>query len=332
MGDAFDEIYSLRKRVEASLLSSSDTALARPLLERILEIADEHSEDACYAHRHLAEADLHSDPWNAALHLRRVLQVTPDDDVAHALMGLCHALLGNFRAAVSSYHRALRAEPDTPWYHHNIGHLLDLALDAPREALPHLQRAYRGAPEHDEIASSLAHCLARLGQLDEAHALAQRALRLAPSNGEHERLLAWIESGAPRDFDATRTVVGFVEDPYDGDYARCAEAGPLVTQVLEESMAADGYTSDEVRAARTLWEDYYLRFGSMGQERVEGWAAAVEYAIARVNGRRDLTQRVVADRHGVAAKTLAARYGALRNALDLRPGDARYRSDAQRRG
>lgn len=327
MGDAFDEIHSLRKRVEASLLSSSDSALARPLLERILEIADEHSEDACYAHRHLAEAELHSDPWKAALHLRRVLQVSPDDDVSHALMGLCQALLGNFRAAVASYRRALRAEPDTPWYHHNIGHLLDLALDAPRAALPHLQRAYRGAPEHDEIASSLSHCLARLGQLDEAQELAQRALALAPANAEHERLMAWIAAGAPKDFDAARTVVGIAEDPFDLGSSRPLDPAQIVFRSIEESMAEGEYTVDEVRAARSLWSDYHRRFG-VGRGLLEGWAAAVEYAICRINGRREVTQSVVAHRHGIAAKTVAARYAELRTDLDLRPADPRYRVDA----
>jgi hypothetical protein len=114
-----------------------------------------------------------------------------------ALMGLCHALLGNYRTAIGLYRRALRASPRNPWYHHNVGHLLDVALDEPSRALPHLRSAHDFEPLEDEITASFAHCLARVGKVDEARTFAVNAVRAAPRNRDHRALLAWITRGAP---------------------------------------------------------------------------------------------------------------------------------------
>src|SRR5690606_11168904 len=107
---------------------------------------------------------------------------------------------GNYRTAVSSYRRALSLEPKNPWYHHNLGHLLDVALDEPAAALAHLEVALAHAePPEYEITASAAHCYARLGQLARALELAREAVHAAPHNGDHTALLSWIEAGAPPD-------------------------------------------------------------------------------------------------------------------------------------
>ncbi|HET8936439.1 MAG TPA: tetratricopeptide repeat protein [Polyangiales bacterium] len=159
--------------------------------------APDGSAHALFAHRHLAELQLSGSPWRAALHLRRLVQAGAADDSAHALMGLSQALLGNYRMAVGAYRRAIKLAPRNPWYHHNLGHLLDVGLSDSVAALEHLRMAHRIQPEEDEIAASLAHCLARLGQLKEAQLMAQRAVRRSPRNREHAALLEWIKSGAP---------------------------------------------------------------------------------------------------------------------------------------
>jgi len=183
----------LRRLAEQALRQSRRREDAARWLERLLGAAPDGSDDALFAHRHLAELRLEGEPWVAALHLRKVLAEQPDDDVGHALMGLCQALLGNFRASVGAYRRALRVAPTNPWYHHNMGHLLDVALGKPGDAVEHLRTAHRLEPEEDEITASLSHCLARLGHREEARSMAQDAVRLAPRNPEHRSLLDWID-------------------------------------------------------------------------------------------------------------------------------------------
>ena len=187
----------LRERAERALASGRRGGDVLTVLETMTREAPDGSAHALFAHRHLAELQLSGSPWRAALHLRRLVQAGAADDSAHALMGLSQALLGNYRMAVAAYRRAIKLAPRNPWYHHNLGHLLDVGLSDSVAALEHLRMAHRIQPEEDEIAASLAHCLARLGQLKEAQLMAQRAVRRSPRNREHAALLEWIKSGAP---------------------------------------------------------------------------------------------------------------------------------------
>lgn len=153
----------LREQVEQALATSQSRKVVEPLLERLVHIASPGSESSVLAHRYLAEYRLQEHPWRALLHLKHVLAAHPDDDVAHAMTGLAHAMSGHYRSAVAAYRAATTAAPENPWYHHNLGHILDVALDKPAPALPHLRTAFETLGEDEpEVAASLVHCLARL--------------------------------------------------------------------------------------------------------------------------------------------------------------------------
>jgi Flp pilus assembly protein TadD len=194
-----NETETLRRHAESALRRARGREHLEPLLERLLRAAERGSDHAVFAHRHLAELLLESHPWRAALHLREITRADRADDVVHALMGLCQALLGNFESAVSAYRRALSTMPRNPWYHHNLGHLLDVALGRPEQAEDHLRDAHDMEPLEHEITASLAHCLACLRRLEEARELAEEAVQLEPNNRDHRALLAWVEDGARED-------------------------------------------------------------------------------------------------------------------------------------
>jgi tetratricopeptide (TPR) repeat protein len=304
-----DTLDALRAKAEEALESSSKRAL--PLLVKLLDKADEGSDEALYAHRHLAELYLESNPWKSALHLRTLLTYCEDDDVLHALVGLCHALLGNYRVAVRAYKRAANLAPNTPWYHHNLGHLMDVALSDAAGAEPHLRRAFELEPDHDEIVGSLAHCVARLGDLEEARRLAELARMAAPCNPDHVALLKWIDEGAK---DST----GASSRPM-----RRFPKGDQVVAMLDSKMKDAGFSLAQVDRAKQLWADMQEHC-AMRVTKPEVLAAALEYAIAVVDQRPDLTQAEIARRYGVAPTSVSARFAQIRNALALRPGDPRY--------
>ena len=325
-------VEALRRRAERAIDEGRSRRILEPILEGILRIAQDDDPATVFAHRHLAELRLEQDPWSAALHLRKVIVVHPHDDVSHSLMALAQALLGNYRAAVSSYRRALALSPRNPWYHHNLGHLLDVALDQPQVALPHLELALQHAdpPEH-EITASTAHCLARAGFLEDARELAEEAVRDAPRNKEHENLLRWIDEGAPADRPvhplrgerpSVRPPVG--PAPGGSPPGGSAPDGSVLI-LLEHNMREAGCTARQVEHARALWSDYLEERGPR-VKKPEICAAAVHYAIALVNGLDGVTQTSVAKRYGVAAKSVSSRYGDIRQALSLLPGDPRYGS------
>ena len=310
----------LRARAEEAIRRGKPAQEVGPLLEALLRATSAGTDDALFAHRHLAEVLIEDRPWVAALHLRQVARYIDDDDVVHALMGLCQALLGNFQSAVAAYGRALRLAPRNPWYHHNLGHLLDVALSRPEAAEEHLRLAHRMEPEEHEITASLAHCLGRLGTLDEARVLAQDASRAAPTNRDHRALLEWIEDGASDDGGPRRA-----NAPSRRRRRRDGGKEPLrtVERTLEKGMRAAGFSAQELDRARALWADY--RDGRrLRVHKPESYAAAVEYAIACVQGRDGVTQTSVAKRYGIDRRTLASRYFQIRDALSLEPGDPRY--------
>ena len=137
-------------------------------------------------------------PGAPALYARRVLAHRPDDDRGWATLALCQTLLGNYRFAVSAYHHAIASAPKNPWYAHNLGHLLDVALGRAEDAVTWLRRAYQSATYSGEVAASYAHALARVGRIADARRSSTAAMKRSASR-EHSALLKWLEQGAPAD-------------------------------------------------------------------------------------------------------------------------------------
>ncbi|MBI2391478.1 MAG: hypothetical protein HYV09_17950 [Deltaproteobacteria bacterium] len=167
--DAQPDPAALRATIERALRREDPDGEVIPMLERLQQIANEGSDHRRFADRRLAELLLEAEPWRAAMHLRRLLDDGgEDDDALWALMGLAQALLGNHRFAATAYRKALAIDPGNPWYAHNLGHLLDVGLDRPLEALRHLELAHKRVPEATAITCSYVHVLWRLGNLAEA--------------------------------------------------------------------------------------------------------------------------------------------------------------------
>jgi tetratricopeptide (TPR) repeat protein len=195
-----EQAQELRRQIEWTLARAVDPSDVLPMLHRLARVAHDGSDDNLFANLHLAELLVERDPWRAALFARRVLGHRPEDDRGWATLALCQTLLGHYKFAVSAYHHALTSAPKNPWYAHNLGHLLDVALGRAAEAIGWLKRAYQSAPDSGEVAASYAHALARVGRLSEARKVLTRAMKRGSSR-EHAALLRWLEQGAPADKD-----------------------------------------------------------------------------------------------------------------------------------
>jgi tetratricopeptide (TPR) repeat protein len=141
-----------------------------PMLENLLRAAPSDSEASYFAKLRLSELIVGDTPFRAARLARDVLR-SGESDRAWAVLGLAHTLLGHYRVAARSYRRALALAPECAVYEHNLGHVLDVALNRPHDALAHLERAHRFQPDEGEIASSYAHALLRSGQPEKAERL-----------------------------------------------------------------------------------------------------------------------------------------------------------------
>jgi tetratricopeptide (TPR) repeat protein len=341
------QTQELRRQIEWTLARAVDTRDVLPMLHRLARMAEDGSDESLFAHLHLAELLVERHPWRAALYARRVLAHRPDDDRGWATLALCQTLLGNYRFAVSAYHHALTSAPKNPWYAHNLGHLLDVALGRARDAVDWLRRAYQSASYSGEVAASYAHALARVGRLAEARKVLTRAMKRTASR-EHTAMLKWLEQGAPADMDhplprpAPAPILAGrdhdeVEEPAprarakrDDSPSRRQIRSPLMAEldgVLARGLESLPLDAKQRARAKSLARDALSHFsrpaGARGGAAVQAVAAAVAYAIVYVD-HVPLTQAEVAACFRVSVASLRGRFGELRGHLDLLPGDARY--------
>jgi tetratricopeptide (TPR) repeat protein len=145
------------------------------MLRRLIASAAPGSPEHTFAKLELSELLLGDEPFRAARLAMDVLRVTPEPR-AYGVLGIAHSMLGAYRAAKQAYEQAVLLAPEHPGYRHNLGHLLDVAFNRPREALRHLAIARRERPDEPAIVTSEAHALARVGQAARARALLVEAL------------------------------------------------------------------------------------------------------------------------------------------------------------
>ncbi|HEY3815564.1 MAG TPA: hypothetical protein VGL81_00250 [Polyangiaceae bacterium] len=341
------QAQELRRQIEWTLARAVDPSDVLPMLHRLARLAVDGSDENLFAHLHLAELLVERDPWRAALYAKRVLSHRPDDDRGWATLALCQTLLGNYRFAVTAYHHALTSAPKNPWYAHNLGHLLDVALGRARDAVGWLKRAYQSAAYSGEVAASYAHALARVGRIAEARKVLGRAMKRTSSR-EHTAMLRWLDQGAPADKDHPLPRPAPVpslasRERDDGDEnaprsqtrrddtpSRRQIRSPLVAEldaVLLRGLASLPLDAKQRARAKALARDalsYFSRpSGARGGAAVQAVAAAVAYAIVYVD-HVPLTQAEVAACFRVGVASLRGRFSELRAHLDLMPGDARY--------
>ncbi len=161
------DVQRLRSDVEWALERGLGARDLVPMLEELRRHAEPGSPAALFADTELAEVLLDTSPWRSAVLARRVLTEV-ETDRAWAVLGLSLSPLGHYAAAKRAFAKALCLNPTCASYAHNLGHLLDVALDRPKAALPWLERAHRARPFEGEIAASYAHALVRLGSVSEA--------------------------------------------------------------------------------------------------------------------------------------------------------------------
>jgi hypothetical protein len=332
----------LRRDVESALRRALDPSDVIPLLHRLARTAAPGSEERVFAHRQLAGLLAEKNPWRAALYARRVVADRPDDDRGWALLGLSQTLLGHYRFAVSAYQKALARAPKNPWYAHNLGHLLDVALDRAQDAVGWLRAAYKealglGHAASGDIAASFAHALARAGKVKQAKQVLLRARKNGVSSREHEALLEWLERGAPADQDAGGPAAHEEARPMRATVKRGRGASPASAEdaaaarrAIEGALARglDRMPLDDKQRARAreLAEVSTVEGGegrAHGTATARAVAAAVAYAVVFVD-RVPLSAAEVAATFRVSPAALRGRFGELRARLDLHPGDSRF--------
>lgn len=361
--DSRGETYRLRQEIERTLKRAFDPADVLPRLARLARLTSgvtgesarnergadarqEHAEHAAFAERKLAELLAAQHPWRAAVHARRALALDDGDDRVWATLALCQTLLGHFHYAETAYKRAIAIAPGNPWYAHNLGHLLDVALAQPERAIAYLARAHEAKRDNAEIVASYVHALGRTGRIEQARGLLQTALARFESR-ELEALLRWLDQGAPAgaparaaakarcrragDTTATGSLTPGARRPrtdrrLSSVLSRGLSCLPLDARQRQRAMAlAADVLADKATITPLLTSSAEAPSPRKRAEAFDapGWAAAIAYAIVYVD-HVPLSQAEVAAPFRVAVGRLRGRFSELRAKLDLIRGDARY--------
>ncbi len=352
--DRIETDKRLKRDVESALRRALDPSDVLPMLHRLARTAAPGSDERVFAHRQLAELLAEKNPWRAAIYAKRVIAERPEDDRGWALLGLSQTLLGHYRFAVSAYQKALVCAPRNPWYAHNLGHLLDVALDRAGDALEWLRAAYADAAElghsaSGDIAASFAHALGRAGKVGEAKKVLLRAMKGGASR-EHEALLRWLERGAPAAEDAGGpTGAPASEKPMRAatkrvrTHASTGRGRASLRRAVDLALARglERLPLDDKQRARARELAHATGGGAAVADDPSAFApgttpeakaaatgarsvaAAIAYAVVFVD-RVPLSPAEVAATFRVSPAALRGRFGELRARLDLTPGDARY--------
>jgi tetratricopeptide (TPR) repeat protein len=125
--------------------------------------------------------------------LRKAIELEPSDHEAYIELGRLYADRNQLQDAETMHRKALELYPDSPSAAAALADFLD-AHGRPSEA----EEVYRGllktSPNHPEGLNGLAYFLAGHGQrLDEALALARRALQAEPDNPDFLDTLGWTQ-------------------------------------------------------------------------------------------------------------------------------------------
>jgi Flp pilus assembly protein TadD len=179
------------------LFSNVNWALSRGLpkrdlvamLGKLIKSAEPESPEQLFAKLELSELIVQEQPFRAARLVEDVLRAGPDPR-ALGVLGIARTLLGSFKAARRAYEQALVLAPDHPALSHNLGHLLDVAFNRPREALRYLSAALRAEPRERALASSYAHALARAGHSVKAARLLEQSLGWSSAEA-NDAIAAW---------------------------------------------------------------------------------------------------------------------------------------------
>jgi len=311
----------------------------------------------------LASAYEKLERWDEALRqLRQCQVIDPSDPTSLAARGRVLMKMGRNAEAVGLFRGLATRHPDQPNYLRAAGLAL-LHLGDSKSALGYLRRAREINSTDPYLLNDLASAYLLEGDLESSLSAFKQAtgyitsddLELARDIRESvEEVRAALLLSERSMALPTQTQIAEVHEIYPqpsppadspaeqpktmaitpSDPARTAGESKVRTIVIE-AMTERGMRPRQILAALHLWSDYFEILSATKQTRMEqhtqSWAAAVVYAIGRLDGETWAVQEEVAKSLDVSKATLSRRFGRLRQALTIEVGDPRYCTTPNRR-
>ncbi|MFZ5651450.1 MAG: antitoxin Xre/MbcA/ParS toxin-binding domain-containing protein [Bacillota bacterium] len=139
--------------------------------------------------------------------------------------------------------------------------------------------------------------------------------------GKVRSRLGLVRGEGPSRSESRKTLPNGIKSWEDYSWTRKSHAD--VSLLIMNYLKTKGYTSEQAGGAVKLWFDYCAR-ENPNVRKGELWAAAVVYALARLEFNGEIQQQALADEFGVSHSGLSEKYRSLCRSLDLVVFDRRY--------
>ena len=116
-------------------------------------------------------------------YLKKRIQISPHNAMAHFYLGLAFARLSRSNEAIEAYKQAIRNEPDDSGFYYNLG-VSYIRLGNHNEAIEAFKRALRIKPDDAEVLLNLGFSYGELGLHKEAIKAYKQAIRIKPDFAE----------------------------------------------------------------------------------------------------------------------------------------------------
>jgi len=221
----------------------------------------------------------------------------------------------NWKEGVSSLNESVRLAPGHGEYLRGLGWAL-ICMGKVRKGEELLRRSLEIDPENTWTVSDLGATLMQQGRYQEAEDLVHSALQKYPKDYQLREVLEAIRRSRRSYRETKKRKRARGQNPLPGKQG-------VVDTLLTRRMAEDGYDYAQVENACRMWRDFARR-RQFVIKKPEVWAAAVEYTIARLEFREEVTQRSIADKYGVSGGVISGRFQELCSALNITHFDERY--------
>jgi len=333
-------------------LREGNAAAVIEIGERVLMHDEEDMETFLLAARCLASAYEQLEQWDNAMRwLAQCLAIEPANPTLAAMRGRVLLKMGRVAEAAAVFRDLAKRYPQRSDYHGASGSAL-LQRGEIEEALPHLKQARELNPADPYILNDLASAYLLQGDLEESlSAFKQATDHIGPGDlelardirrsVEEVRATLILRRGAiepraeARIADVYPESAAMTPPTIERGAEATAQSDPAaafrdsrVRAAVLAGLAERSARPRQVLAALHLWSDFLETLPAEKQARVDSrppsWAAAVVYAIGRLDGAQWARQIEIAKGFGTSPSTLSRCFGRIRRALSLEIGDPRY--------
>lgn len=292
----------LRQQAERKI-SEGEFKEAVSLLQRLRGACVEKKQRG-FVEKRLGEVYLHLKFLDKArVHFQQSINLNGSDAQGHYLYGLTLYLSGKPEAGAASLRKAIALQPGEPDVYHTLSLVLS-SMGRWHQAEMALRQALEFNPHHVPSLVELGRLLAKKGQPRQASLYLRRSLQIDPDQTLAKQLLQTLgQRGRGRLTELERT--------------------EQVEQLFLARMEEAGYDELQRERARKLWRDF-VRRRRLHLRKPQVWAAAIHYAMSRLEFFPEENQKELAARYEVSSRSISSAFQDICATLRLRLFDRRY--------